>query len=55
MRPSIDCSSGPAEQTPSERLATQILLPDGYRDIDPIHPPPRGPDGCRDADAVPTK
>ena len=54
MRPSIDCRNGPAEQTPSERCAAQILLADGYRDIDPIHPL-RGPDGCGDADAVPTK
>lgn len=38
-------------QTPSERLAAQILLADGYRDIDPIHPL-GGPDGRRDAEAI---
>jgi hypothetical protein len=38
-------------QTPSERLAAQILKADGYRDIDPIHPL-AGPDGHRDAEAT---
>lgn len=39
-------------QGPSERLAAQILLADGYRDLDPSHPL-GGPDGG--CDAVATK
>jgi hypothetical protein len=35
-------------QTPSERLAAQVLLDAGYVDIDPIHPL-GGPDGGKDA------
>ncbi|MDP3278242.1 MAG: hypothetical protein Q8Q09_23850 [Deltaproteobacteria bacterium] len=33
---------------PSERLAAQVLLSEGYRDLDPSHPL-GGPDGARDA------
>jgi hypothetical protein len=35
-------------QTPSERLAAQVLLRDGYSNLDPSHPL-GGPDGGRDA------
>lgn len=35
-------------QAPSERLAAQILLSEGYRDLDPSHPL-GGPDGGMDA------
>ena len=38
-------------QGPSERLAAQILLAEGYRDLDPSHPL-GGPDGGRDAVAT---
>lgn len=38
-------------QGPSERLATQILLAEGYEDLDPSHPL-GGPDGGRDAVAT---
>jgi hypothetical protein len=38
-------------QGPSERLAAQILLAEGYRDLDPSHPL-AGPDGGRDAVAT---
>jgi hypothetical protein len=38
-------------QTPSERLAAQVLLDAGYVDIDPIHPR-GGPDGGKDAFAT---
>lgn len=34
-------------QAPSERLAAQILLSEGYSDLDPSHPL-GGPDGCKD-------
>lgn len=36
---------------PSERLAAQILLSEGYRNLDPSHPL-GGPDGCQDASCV---
>src|SRR5262245_5560410 len=35
-------------QGPSERLAAQILLSEGYRNLDPSHPL-GGPDGGKDA------
>ncbi|HRI68302.1 MAG TPA: hypothetical protein PK156_28930 [Polyangium sp.] len=35
-------------QAPSERLAAQILLGEGYSKLDPSHPL-GGPDGCKDA------
>ncbi len=35
-------------QGPSERLAAQILVSEGYRDLDPSHPL-GGPDGGKDA------
>lgn len=35
-------------QAPSERLAAQVLLAEGYEDLDPSHPL-GGPDGGRDA------
>lgn len=38
-------------QGPSERLAAQILLSDGYQNLDPSHPL-GGPDGGRDAACV---
>jgi len=38
-------------QTPSERLAAQVLYPEGFRDVDPSHPL-GGPDGGKDALAV---
>lgn len=38
-------------QGPSERLAAQVLLAEGYRDLDPSHPL-GGPDGGRDAIAT---
>jgi hypothetical protein len=38
-------------QGPSERLAAQILLSEGFRDLDPSHPL-GGPDGRRDAIAT---
>jgi tetratricopeptide (TPR) repeat protein len=36
------------EQAPSERLAAQVLLDQGFTDLDPIHPR-GGPDGRKDA------
>lgn len=38
-------------QGPSERLAAQVLLADGFRNLDPSHPL-GGPDGKRDATAT---
>lgn len=38
-------------QGPSERLAAQVLLAEGYRDLDPTHPL-GGRDGGRDAIAT---
>jgi hypothetical protein len=38
-------------QGPSERLAAQVLLAEGYRDLDPSHPL-GGPDGTKDAIAT---
>lgn len=38
-------------QGPSERLAAQVLLADGYQDLDPSHPL-GGPDGAKDAIAT---
>ncbi len=39
------------QQPPSERLAEQILDPEGYKDIDPSHPL-GGPDGGRDGECT---
>jgi hypothetical protein len=38
-------------QPPSERLAAQVLDPEGYKDIDPSHPL-GGPDGGRDGTCI---
>jgi hypothetical protein len=39
------------QQLSSERLAEQILDPEGYKDIDPSHPL-GGPHGCRDGECT---
>ena len=38
MKHGTDCASGQKGQTPSERLATRILVHEGFTKIDPSHP-----------------